>query len=321
MTIRALWKEIDAWFETHQATKNLEARRRAASAKQLAAVTKKVGTLPAELRESLAIHNGGGNFGSYELFGTAEIARTWASMTKRHEAGDLAKRLWNRAWIPFAQDGGGNLRALDPVKQRLLAIELQGPQGVFATRRRTFKDFLAAYADKLRTGEYVVDDEGFVDEPQPSREVHPDEVGKELDSLVSNAVFADDVATIRKLLDAGTIQPNSRTAFQVPILATAARHERREVLALLLERGADVNIDAGFGDRNPLIACCYSNTPHLAIIEILLDAGADPSTKDHLERGGDAVSVATMYRQPALVALLEARARKTTKPRKPTRRR
>lgn len=304
VVIRTLWAEIDRWFEDHRATKNLAARRPPVTRAMLARLEKTIGArVPADLRESLEVHDGGGSFESYRLLSAERICEQWISLTELRRDGAITKRLWNEAWIPFAQDGGGNLKAVDPQKERLLSIELQGPQGVFATRRRTFTDFLKAYAAKLAQGKLVVDEEGFVDELHPPRPVHPDEVGPALDGVIGAAQFADDVATIRSLLDTGVIRPDSRTAFQSPILTGAAQRGGARIVTLLIERGANVNIDAGHGSRNPLIACCYSATPRLDIIEKLLAAGADPNTRVD-DRDDNALAVAEMYRQPALIALL-----------------
>ncbi|HEU4535259.1 MAG TPA: SMI1/KNR4 family protein, partial [Polyangiaceae bacterium] len=177
--VQKLWREIDAWFEEHGAAQNLRARRPGASERALAGLERATGVaLPADYRASLAVHDGGGYFESYEYLSIAGVARVWQGWHDAQASGELAKRpmvapgavdrWWSDGWLPFAADSCGNLHCIDAgPRPRLLALETQDAQGVYVLRGpKTFADWLGAYRDKLASGALAVDDEGFVDEPR-----------------------------------------------------------------------------------------------------------------------------------------------------------
>lgn len=79
---------------------------------------------PAELRASLARHDGegprGGLLRGWRLLPTNEIAQVWATLDRRHQGGSppthrssVAAADWDPRWLPIAEDGAGNYRCLD----------------------------------------------------------------------------------------------------------------------------------------------------------------------------------------------------------------
>src|SRR5262245_38064230 len=86
---------------------------------------------PPELRESLAVHAGqrqsDAAFGQWELFDLERVTSRWDSLAERVASGQfpdhdephiqirgpVRPRWWDRAWIPVAADGTGDLLAVD----------------------------------------------------------------------------------------------------------------------------------------------------------------------------------------------------------------
>ncbi|HXV91932.1 MAG TPA: SMI1/KNR4 family protein, partial [Pseudonocardia sp.] len=75
---------------------------------------------------------------------------------------------WNPGWVPFAEDGGGNLYCVDlapgerGVRGQVIRWEIHGgPCGPVAA---SFAEYLLGYRDDLTGGRYVYDpDSGTFD--------------------------------------------------------------------------------------------------------------------------------------------------------------
>jgi ankyrin repeat protein len=63
----------------------------------------------------------------------------------------------------------------------------------------------------------------------------------------------------------------------------AAQLGRLDQVALLIQRGADVNL-AVEGDENPLM--CAAEGGHIEVVKFLIDKGADIHTRIWSDRGG-----------------------------------
>ena len=90
------------------------------------------------------------------------------------------------------------------------------------------------------------------------------------------AVMSGSVSVTRLLLDAGadTRQPPE---FQFPPLEFAVTHDKVDICCLLLQYGADPNEVNGEGCSSLQLACYSEGIKHHAVIvELLLEAGADP---------------------------------------------
>jgi cell wall assembly regulator SMI1 len=318
--IRDLWKAIDAWCDEHGATNLIDRRRPGASEKALRALEKAIGTeLPADLRASLAIHDGGGTFESYEYLGVVGIERAWRRWSDLHRSGKLAKKRiaepralkvwWDDGWIPFAEDSAGNLICADSARTRLVAVEVQDSQGVFAHKARSFGQWLRFFREKLDAGELAVDEEGFVNEPtvKPSVEptaVAPPELAKKLSDEVEEILKQGDVAALKKLLASKRFTVHHTLIFERTLIGTAAEEQQLAMVAFLLERGADVNAGEARGKRTPLYWSLWGEGRPIAVAEFLLKKGARADAMTEFD--GTPLHGAAMWGNAAAVKLLLA---------------
>ena len=106
---------------------------------------------------------------------------------------------------------------------------------------------------------------------------------------------------IPQLLDEGAT-PNDYMGHK-PLLSVAAAGGSAEVVALLLKRGADVNLRSkGFGKTALFGAAAFG---HLEVATLLLDAGSDPNAAD--DSGERPLREAALGKHPEMVRLLLAR--------------
>jgi ankyrin repeat protein len=105
-------------------------------------------------------------------------------------------------------------------------------------------------------------------------------------------------AAVRVLLAAG-LKPDTPVDGNVPLHA-AAGENCADTVALLLDRGADVNVKNGDG-WTPLIKAASANFPEVA--RVLLAHGADPDIADRLDR--TAWMYAAMNGREEIAALLK----------------
>ena len=105
-------------------------------------------------------------------------------------------------------------------------------------------------------------------------------------SDVVNAIRTNDLATLKKLLDAGADPNQSDPEFKSPALSWSAHCNNAAAARLLIEKGADVNRPSPGGHRALHSAAYFA---HPAVLEVLLDHGADPSLSND---GGEIPAVA-----------------------------
>lgn len=311
------WTEIEDWFEANGAYQNLEDLNEGASKEKIAALEKKLRCeLPRDLRESLLCHDGGGSFESYELLGVEGIARIHKLWTDLERRGQLAKKpivdssirvWWIRSWIPFAEDGAGNLICVDPVTNRLLHVERQDSQGVFQERDRGFGDWLRAFAKKLRDGTLVVDPDGFVSEYTPpsieSNEPEPPRLDDALSKKLQELNDKGDVKALARLLDQEKLDGNCCISWHGTLLARAAWKRQHAIVKLLLDRGADVNFGEKHGYRTALFEAVWGRSDE-KLVRTLLARNANPNSLTSFD--GTSLHAAVMYDQPAVLKLLLA---------------
>lgn len=90
--------------------------------------------------------------------------------------------------------------------------------------------------------------------------------------------FLPEPEVIALLIAAGADVNAGDAGFQTP-LHYAAKSSKLEMVRVLLSNGADVDALNDFGETPLHYAAAYATDP--AVIELFLDAGADPSLIDH----------------------------------------
>jgi cell wall assembly regulator SMI1 len=140
---------LDAWLKQHR--KGYAAALKAgASARSLAALEKKIGTLPGPLRELLAWHDGqeedsGAFEGSWRLLGAAEVA-------------EYKEGLDEAAYVPFLADDRGDTLALDTASPGMPVREVRG-EGKAPVVAPSLQAWLERFVADLEAGRYHEDPE------------------------------------------------------------------------------------------------------------------------------------------------------------------
>lgn len=186
--IAAYWQAIDRWFEQHaRPCHDQLASSAAASESEIAALERTLGvSLPADLRAHLARYgkDTGATFYEYEGLDVERIGERWSGLERLRGAGTFAawepreldagesrvqRTWWHGAWVPFAQDGGGNLRCvdLDPgvhgTRGQVIGWELHG--GPTRPIAPSFEAYLRRFRDELAAGKLRYDENsGIFDE-------------------------------------------------------------------------------------------------------------------------------------------------------------
>lgn len=173
------WRRIELWLKQHS-PRLLAELQPGASDGEVAALEGRVGaTLPTDYSASLKLHNGAAYLNDYQYLSVEGVKTAWTMMTDLSEKGTFRGRTaeesegmqrtwWHRGWIPFAQDGGGNMLCLDTAptdKGRLgqvLSMELQG--GPALTEHKSFLEWLQHYSAGLSKGKYKVGRDGHLTE-------------------------------------------------------------------------------------------------------------------------------------------------------------
>lgn len=96
--------------------------------------------LPDSLRDTVKRFNGGAPIFEYRTMSAANIVRRRTALRKLET--------WHRAWTPFAEDGGGNVFAVD-LKGHVIAWEIRGHE--FSVRATSVKALLAEFVAELRS--------------------------------------------------------------------------------------------------------------------------------------------------------------------------
>ncbi|ELR12702.1 Fbox domain containing protein [Acanthamoeba castellanii str. Neff] len=97
-------------------------------------------------------------------------------------------------------------------------------------------------------------------------------------SALGLAARRGDVAMVRALLNHGALANGNGKESAIPLCtAVTAEANRRELVEMLLERGADINARNRHNGRTCLHAACRSSRLDCGLIGHLLDKGADPT--------------------------------------------
>lgn len=192
MSVRKAWSRIEAWLSDFAGELTLPGP---ASEEAIAATEEKIGfKLPADLRESYAIHDGM-EYGDDELhiipagedamdtmafclLPVASIADEWAVWKELIDGGDfegeeatpdpgIVNAWWSNGWIPVAGNGGGDFVCVDAepaeggkVGQVICAWHDMDDRKLLAP---SWGKFLESIADEMESGVLTWDDdEGVV---------------------------------------------------------------------------------------------------------------------------------------------------------------
>jgi cell wall assembly regulator SMI1 len=236
-------------------------------------------TLPADLRESLSVHDGqepeGDGFlprmhSDVLLLSADEIAIRWAEQKALYEqAAD------DDAYTELIEevDDTGRVRQISFHPGRILIAEGE------STRGMVWLDFVPG--PRGTTGQVVtcVDvDVEFAAENLPAYLTAVAAQLTELNGVVSEltaAAMNGDIARVRRLLDAG--MPVDAINGEETALALAAREGQIGTVSLLLDRGADPNRKTGYGQTPIEYAAQFGNTD---VVRLLLDRGTRLRTRD-----------------------------------------
>ena len=134
---------------------------------------------------------------------------------------------------------------------------------------------------------------------------------KELDDKLFDAIFyGEKIEAIEDLLAQGA-DPNTEFVngtYKETALFAASSLKRTDIVKLLIEKGANVNIPESYNKMTPLHRACYMpNNSSLEIVKLLIENGADLSIKDGLDRTAFDVAKTckTEYSQPIIAYLYE----------------
>jgi ankyrin repeat protein len=114
------------------------------------------------------------------------------------------------------------------------------------------------------------------------------------------AAGAGDAATVVALLDSG-VDINARTGNGSYALNNAAVENEVEVMRVLLDRGADPNVQNSQGDT-PLICATKYAGGKAVTVKMLVEAGTDLTVRDH--KGKTALDYASAQDQQEALVLL-----------------
>lgn len=171
--VASVWADLEKWFSANHATATTDALRDGASDEEIAALEAAFGAaVSADLVESLKIHNGRALIDGYELIPTKTIIRRMEEQpTGEPAAPDREKKVkpvaWNKGWISFAEDSGGNRFCIDMdpgekgTKGQVIRWE-RNLRSAGPTPYGSFGAWLDAFRKDALAGKCDVDDEGFV---------------------------------------------------------------------------------------------------------------------------------------------------------------
>ena len=150
----------------------------------------------------------------------------------------------------------------------------------------------------LEKGAYVNAQGGYYGNALQAASWHRHEIGVEL--LLENVARANEavMAVVALLLEKGA-DVNAQGGYYGNALQAASLEGREAVVALLLEKGADVNAQGGYYG-NALQAALQNR--HAAVVALLLEKGADVNARGGYY--GNALQAASQNRHGAVVALL-----------------
>jgi len=185
LAIQNSWSEIEEWHRAN-APRLLENLQDGASDQQIDEFEAATGvSLPEDYKASLKLHNGDVYIYDYQYLSLDGVLNKWLMMTHLSAdgvfdgrnpvdagGGVIQNTWWQRGWVPFAVDGGGNMICIDVapaangIVGQLLYMELQSGPGI--SQYKSFREWLERYRDDLHRGFYTVDEDGYLVERNDS---------------------------------------------------------------------------------------------------------------------------------------------------------
>jgi uncharacterized protein len=186
LRMQASWARIRRWLsENAPPYENALAAAKGASPEEIGALEEKLGEkLPADFRAYLLLFGGarkpaqqGVRFYEYTGLSVTEIGAEWERLEKLRargsfdtepreldkDADEVKWKWWHRGWIPFAQDGGGNLFCVDVDPEsrgkRGQIIGWESHSGPVGPHARHFDQLLHQYYERMTEGKLEYADE------------------------------------------------------------------------------------------------------------------------------------------------------------------
>lgn len=187
--LTVLVSEITEWLAEHapRTHESLLKARGAADSAQVARLETEVGVrLPAEFRAYLRLFGGSGGLDYYEYDGLSveRMLHRWSGLMDLHEKGTFDGRepheldpaneyvrcvWWHPGWVPFAEDGGGNLYCVDlaPAEEgrcgQVIQWEIRG--GPVGPRAWSVEQFLRKFHATLVSVPHTCNESGRLERP------------------------------------------------------------------------------------------------------------------------------------------------------------
>lgn len=180
--MQAVWKRIGRWFKKNAPAYSRDlSKAKGASRSAIEELEQTLDVnLPSDFRAYLAMYGGSGRVSFYEYEGlpVEQIVRRWAGLESLRKKGTFKKSAprelskdadeiqwtwWDAGWIPFAEDGGGNLYCVDlcpGARGRCgQVIQWEMHAGPFGPIAPSFEGFLDGYMAQMEAGELVYRDD------------------------------------------------------------------------------------------------------------------------------------------------------------------
>lgn len=321
--IKRIWDDISDWLKKQKAHRLLEDLKQGASKKELKALELKINCrLPQAYRAALTICNRTAFFGHYQYLSTDQVYECWKTLCEASKQGlfkDCATQWndqviqdtwWDEKWIPFALDVSGNLLCLDlnPGKKgkkgQIIFWEQENNQGPFGYKGSNFNTWLGHIRDQVIAGELSIDTDAEKTERfnAKSKKAKGKKLNLELSRQLECFILDDNLQDLEFLLDSEDICPDSFLTCDLSLLRLAAEKRKLNIVKMLVERGANVNIGEERGLRTPLFESLWGIHQNEELIQYLLSQEAHINISTTYD--GTPLHAAVLWGTQAVISLL-----------------
>lgn len=112
-----------------------------------------------DLQYFLTVYSKPLSISDYVLLTKSEVTKNWEMMNNLLRNKSIKN--WDMNWIPFAEDGGGNLMIIDTSDPKQMIYFLEADV-LLTTKIKGFTDWLRRYRNDLYANKFEVDEEGFL---------------------------------------------------------------------------------------------------------------------------------------------------------------